>query len=179
MRPRSNIALFGCLSSSVFSFFLQAIYEVMNSTNKTCHCHGISGSCTFSVCHSILPEFSSLAVRIKKMYGESCKVALDGGSRSKLESVCGRPHTESDLIHKDENNWCEVNPEVGSVGVSGRECSAYADAPNSCAKICGACGRGSKEHSYEEVTQCDCSFHFCCEIHCKTCTEKKTSFKCS
>ncbi len=166
------------LTFSLFS--VQMIHEIMNSTEQQkCRCHGISGSCTFSVCHNQLPDFSILARRLKQAYNESCKVVTSAASRVTWKSNCGRTLAETDFVHTTVNNWCEVDPKIGSVGVSGRECSPYPDAPNACIKLCNACGRGSKEHIYEKVSKCDCSFHFCCEIKCKICTEQKTSFRCS
>lgn len=159
---------------------LQIIQGVMNSTFKKCSCHGISGSCTFSVCHSELPDFSTLAIRIKQAYDGSCQVKPKGDSRNNFVVVkCDGPITESDLLFTKTNTWCQYEPEIGSVGVVGRECSPHPDAPNSCNKLCGGCKRPSVQKTVEEVTQCDCQFKFCCEINCEICTDERTYFSCS
>lgn len=159
------------------SLSAQIIHQVMNSTEKTCHCHGISGSCTFSICHSELPSFEQVAASVKRAYDNSCWVTSTGQSQNRWVSQCDRDYTERDLIHRNTGNWCQVNPSAGSVGVVGRECSPHPDAPNSCKKLC--CDRGSEEFAEMQEKKCSCKFLFCCEIECEICTEKRTYFRCT
>lgn len=173
-----------CLPSLIFSFFLscaQIIQGVMNSTSKKCSCHGISGSCTFSVCHSELPMFSTLAEKMKQAYDASCRAIPNGHSRNDWVAQCAGDHaaTDTDLLYTKGNTWCQHDPEIGSVGIVGRECSPHPSAPNSCNKLCGHCKRGSKQNTVEEITQCDCQFLFCCDIKCETCSERRTYYCCS
>ena len=154
----------------------------MNSTEKTCSCHGISGTCTFSLCLDVLPDFSVLATRIKNNYKSSCLVQQLPGSGEELESKCDRAYTTNDFIHTVEtvdSFWCQVNPFIGSVGVVGRECNSEdPHAKDSCIKLCGDCGRGSEEVTVINETQCDCTFKFCCDIKCEKCFERRTFFRC-
>lgn len=152
----------------------------MNSTFKKCRCHGISGSCTFSVCSSELPSFSTLAKKVRQAYNDSCEVKPNGHSRNEWAvSECDHTITETDLLFTKRNTWCQYDPEIGSAGVVGRECSPHPNAPNSCNKLCGGCKRPSQQQSVEEEFQCDCQFKFCCEIKCDTCMEQRTYFTCS
>jgi hypothetical protein len=148
----------------------------MNSTFKKCSCHGISGTCTFSVCHNKLPSFSTLAKKIKQGFDDSCAVKIIGHSRSGWVSDC---ITDTSLIYTATNDWCQYNPAIGSPGVVGRECSPLPDVENSCNKLCGMCGRPSQRRTVKKVTQCDCQFKFCCEIKCNICTEQRTYYSCS
>lgn len=181
MNSLRTLSIFLLLVDVIYScaIFLQIIESVMNSTFKKCSCHGISGSCTFSVCHSEIPMFSILAKRVKQAYNESCQVIPNGHSRNDWASQCGRPVTDTDLIYTKENSWCLHDPEIGSVGIVGRECSPHPNTPNSCNTVCGRCKRGSQQNSVEEMVQCGCEFHFCCEIKCDTCTVKRTYHSCS
>ena len=160
-------------------FCLQIVQGSMNSTTKNCRCHGISGSCTFSSCHSELPTFSVLAGKIKEAFTDSCRVIPTGHTTNAWVPNCGRSVTDKDLIHTRENDWCKFDEEIGSVGVSGLECSPHPSAPNACSKLCGHCKRGSKEITVMEEKQCGCTFHFCCDIKCEVCPEKRTYFTCS
>lgn len=162
------------------SLSAQTIQQLMNSTEKTCHCHGISGSCTFSICHSELPDFEQVAKNIQKAYENSCRVTSTGQSQNQWVSQCGRDYTATDMIYRDIANWCQVNHFTGSVGVVGRECSPHLDAPNSCKKLCNdQCGRGSKDFVEVQEKQCGCKFLFCCEIHCDMCTEERKYYRCT
>lgn len=149
------------------------------SSGKTCHCHGISGSCTLEICHSELPSFDELAKKIKQAYMNSCLVSANGHSRNGWESKCGRAITEDSLIHTAEDTWCQDKPEFGSVGVTGRECNPLHGAHGSCDTICTHCNVGSQESQVVIEKQCECKFKFCCEIDCEVCEEKKTFYSCS
>ena len=141
-----------------------------------CRCHGISGSCSFYSCHSELPTFSVLASKIKEAYTDSCRVVPTSNG---WISNCNRTVTDRDLIHTRENDWCEVDPSIGSVGVIGRECSPHPSAPDACSKLCGHCQRGSVLTTVTRKRQCNCIFQFCCVISCEWCLERRTHSTCS
>ena len=164
---------------SLFLTFSQLIRDIVVNAPVTCTCHGVSGSCTFQTCHSELPDFSYIADKIKKKYSEACKVTPNSHSENTWVSECGHDFTEHDLIYREENDWCVINPSIGSVGVSGRECEVHSDGSNSCENLCTQCGSRPIEQTENIERENKCSFHFCCEIRCTVVKGQKTYHTCS
>lgn len=129
-----------------------------------------------TICLSQLPDFDEIAKKIKLTYSDSCLVSANGHSRNSWVADC---FSEASLIHTKEDKWCQFNPAVGSVGVSGRECNPLPNVPDSCDRICTHCGVGSQEEVLVIKKQCGCKFRFCCEIDCETCEETRPYSSCS
>lgn len=159
------------------------IRKLMDSAEMTCICSGVSGSCTVQTCWNQLPDFSVVGNRIKELYDNAaCLVQSNGktGLQFAWISECGRATTEMDLLYNRQSpTYCGKDSYLGVVGVSGRECDPNSDGPNSCANLCGACGRGTVENHEAIEHQCDCTFHFCCEIRCDTCNTDRIYYTCS
>ncbi|CAK8673926.1 unnamed protein product [Clavelina lepadiformis] len=59
-----------------------------------------------------------------------------------------------------------------SLGTKGRTC----DSRNNCQKVC--CGRGYTTHVQIIKKSCECEVKWCCDLQCKTCTERKMIHTC-
>lgn len=115
-----------------------------------------------------------------------------------------KPHFKpriSELVFLQSSpNYCEADPSTGSLGVVGRKCNRTSagkpfslkdlqscldthlemDWPlgaDGCNLLC--CGRGYNTHIFNHVShQCNCKFHWCCEVKCQTCTIKTEEYTC-
>ena len=56
------------------------------------------------------------------------------------------------------------------MGTSGRECNKTSSGEDGCEHLC--CGRGYDTRRVTRVENCNCKFHWCCEIICHNCTRK-------
>lgn len=161
------------------SSYLQAIKGIIANTPPTCTCHGVSGSCTLQSCHSELPEFEVLGRELKARYDDACEVAANGRSDNSWLSECGRAFTDRDLIFRDKYNWCVADSSIGARGVVGRECDPNTTGSGSCESLCRGCNRRPQQQQESYRYQCNCSFHFCCQIHCQICTGERIFYTCA
>ena len=120
-----------------------------------------------------------LGKALKEKADSACKVAANGHSNNAWISKCGRQHTNSDFIYRDEANWCVADATIGAPGMIGRTCDQRGTGEaGSCDKLCLGCGLTPQPHEVSYEYQCRCSFHFCCEIHCSTCVGEKIEYTC-
>ncbi|XP_033216304.1 protein Wnt-7b-like isoform X2 [Belonocnema kinseyi] len=73
-------------------------------------------------------------------------------------------------------NYCDTDLALGSLGTQGRFCNRTSKGTDGCDLMC--CGRGYNTHQFTKVWQCNCKFHWCCRVHCDTCTEKIEEYTC-
>jgi len=155
------------------------VESLLDTSDVTCRCHGVSGSCTITTCSSpTLPNFENVADSLRKSYQKACHVFSTGGSQITWRSNCGE-YTTMDLLYNSNRGWCRPNANLGSYGTQGRNCSIDQQASNSCQKLCTACGLSYKEFQVDEEHRCDCKFEFCCRITCQTCRRAVTHYACS
>lgn len=130
-------------------------------------------------CHSQLPTFEAISNALKQKYDDACEVNANGHSDNAWIPECkGRDYVESDLIYRDTANWCVADSSIGAPGVAGRECDANTSGEGSCLKLCRGCDRRPVQHEETYTYKCDCSFYFCCEIHCNDCTGERVYYTC-
>ncbi|XP_076645132.1 protein Wnt-7b isoform X3 [Halictus rubicundus] len=73
-------------------------------------------------------------------------------------------------------NYCEPDLAHGSLGTQGRYCNRTSKGTDGCDLMC--CGRGYNTHQFTRTWQCRCKFHWCCRVHCETCTERTEEYTC-
>ncbi|XP_058802194.1 protein Wnt-7b isoform X2 [Phymastichus coffea] len=73
-------------------------------------------------------------------------------------------------------NYCEPDLAQGSLGTQGRYCNRTSRGTDGCDLMC--CGRGYNTHQFTKTWQCGCKFHWCCKVHCETCTERTEEYTC-
>lgn len=126
-------------------------------------------------------------MRAFRAIGTALKEKFDGASlvkinkqKSKLKPISRdmkRP-TKKDLVYLENSpDFCEPNPDKGSVGTRGRECNKDSYGLDGCNLMC--CGRGYYTIQKEFVEDCDCKFFWCCRVECKKCRHVKELHYCN
>ena len=139
-----------------------------------CKCHGVSGSCNIKTCWRVMPDF--------KKVGEILKDKFDGASEV-TQKVIGsdlvlvpknsmyKPFTTSDIVYIDSSpNFCEYDPQTGSLGTQGRQCNKTSQAIDGCDLMC--CNRGYRTEKIIKKERCRCKFFWCCYVRCKECHKR-------
>lgn len=149
---------------------LQAVKDGMR---LECKCHGLCGSCTMKTCWMKMPTFREVGDRLKERFDGSAKViARNDGVSFMPEGPTIKPPSKHDLVYTDESpDFCRVNHKTGSMGTEGRECNSTSQGVDGCDLLC--CQRGYDSQIVKEKVNCHCVFHWCCEVICQTCIEKR------
>lgn len=88
-----------------------------------------------------------------------------------------KPPGVKDLVYLEPSpGFCEKNTKLGIEGTHGRLCNDTSIGVDGCDLMC--CGRGYRTQEIVVVERCACTFHWCCEVKCQTCTTKKTVHTC-
>ncbi|CAF0873340.1 unnamed protein product [Adineta steineri] len=145
---------------------------VERNVQLTCKCHGVSGSCTLRVCWRTLPDFRLIGSELRTKYASATQVRLNRHLNIlKPRKTYQKLFNSTDLIHiQTSSSFCEKNSRLGSLGTQGRECNLTRNEPGSCSVLC--CDRGYETIVYTIEEDCDCQFHWCCEVRCKRCVKK-------
>lgn len=150
--------------------------RLLNSAmDKQCKCHGVSGSCVTKTCWKVVPKMSDFAVTLKKKFHNALQVsAARVGDGIELRSAnvpsTGRTgrylRTEEDIsrVARHALVFLDASPDMcaKSEEMAGRECGTK------CREMC--CGRGWRTIRRVVDEHCECVFHWCCEVKCKTCS---------
>ena len=171
----------------------------MNKVEK-CKCHGMSGSCAFQSCFYKVAPFRSVGDQLLLKYEAASPVKLGNDNPSSLWSpisiAYGELPTDSDdekdgrstmqrrsvpqsnLIFTERSpNFCERNRQWGVIGVRGRQCHPSGGHFGSCDQLC--CGRSYQpDQLVVQEINCNCRFHYCCVVKCKTCRNVTQTYKC-
>lgn len=145
---------------------------------KTCKCFGYSGTCTQEACWLVLPSFNRVGLHLKQRFDSASKVSFDNkGTKFQVHDESMKPPTAEDLVYTlPSPTFCEPDPRVGSFGVKGRRCTATSLGTDGCDIMC--CGREYKPRVEQSETSCDCVFHWCCSVKCRTCKIERTVHRC-
>lgn len=158
---------------------------VKDNMGTECRCHGTSGSCTMRTCWRRLPPFRKIGDYLFDHYLKAKMVVPWVGGRLRrpktlLLKKSKRPNRKPrrrDLVHLEKSpNYCEFNEKTGSLGTIGRKCNKSSTGNDGCDLMC--CGRGYNTHQFTKTWQCNCTFHWCCDVKCKNCTDKKLEYTC-
>jgi len=145
---------------------------VERNVQLTCKCHGVSGSCTLRVCWRTLPDFRLIGSELRTKYASATQVRLNrrlGLLKPRKNSM--KLFNTTDLIYiHNSPSFCEKNLRLGSLGTQGRECNLTINEPGSCSVLC--CDRGYETIISTIEEDCECQFHWCCEVRCKRCIKR-------
>lgn len=144
-----------------------------------CKCHGVSGSCSIKICWQKMKDFRSIGAYLKdKFDGASLVQYIIPKNKLKRISKNMKKPTKKDLVYLEESpDFCENNPEAGSLGTKGRQCVKDGYGLDGCNLMC--CGRGYYTTVEDIREDCDCKFVWCCRVDCKTCTRKEEKHFCN
>ncbi|RWS13361.1 Protein Wnt-7b-like protein [Dinothrombium tinctorium] len=161
---------------------------VKYTLQRSCKCHGISGSCTTKTCWKSLPDFRLVADYLMKRYVKAKKLtflsetkkqiynrnALMRGKR--VNQFLTDPKPRDLVFIENSPNYCEVNYALGSYGTQSRLCNRSSHEIDGCDILC--CGRGYNTHRIRRTKRCQCKFIWCCHVSCKTCVEEAERYSC-
>ncbi|CAF3648647.1 unnamed protein product [Rotaria socialis] len=146
--------------------------SVERNVQLTCKCHGVSGSCTLRVCWRTLPDFRIIGSELRTKYASATQVRFNRAMNIlKPRKASQKLFNTTDLIHIHMSpSFCEKNLQLGSLGTKGRECNLTTNEAGSCSVLC--CDRGYETIISTIEEDCDCQFHWCCEVRCKRCVKR-------
>lgn len=144
-----------------------------------CKCHGISGSCSIKICWRRMPDIEEVARRLRDQFDVAIRVIPSNDGRHFIPDGTGRrpPGREKLVYAQDSPDFCRYNRKFGSLGTHGRLCNVTSIGNDGCSNLC--CYRGYSSHIHNEVTNCRCSFTFCCKVECDTCSTAKKVHVCN
>ncbi|TRZ01475.1 hypothetical protein DNTS_031889 [Danionella cerebrum] len=145
-----------------------------------CKCHGVSGSCSVKTCWKGLQDINSISADLKSKYLSATKVIpRQIGTRRQLvpREMDVRPVGENELVYLVSSpDYCSLNSKLGSLGTTDRQCNKTATGSESCGLMC--CGRGYNAYTEVLVERCQCKYHWCCYVSCKTCHRTVERYVC-
>lgn len=164
---------------SYLNLLLIFIFQVYrDNMPRECRCHGISGQCSTQSCWiSTPPSLKKPSEKLRQLYNEAVKIK-EPYTRTRPTRTASNVANDTKLVYiSDSPNYCKKNKQRGITGTLNRECDGSKD--DSCTKLCSDCG--FRVHSYfreVENPRCNCKFHWCCQVTCETCRERKVVSKC-
>lgn len=156
-----------------------------------CKCHGLSGSCEQKTCWRSVPYLRVVSRALKEKYRYAIMVdqsnlvnrGLKKRSNNKpfkkrkprnrlAQWIPPKNKTKKSLkrellFYEKSPNFCESAPSLDYWGTTGRVCNRSTFEQESCSTMC--CGRGYNQIMQRTTQACNCTFHWCCEVQCKTC----------
>nr|AXP07341.1 wingless-type secreted protein 8 [Eucidaris tribuloides] len=169
---------------------------VKQTLQKTCKCHGVSGSCSLQTCWNQLANFRVVGDQLKKKYLDAIRVdfvsgRLIEGNRAEdgVDDEISASLNKRDLVYLQRSpDYCRPNETIGTTGTDGRECvmSSNAEAAGetsrwakrSCTRLCRGCDMGIKRTQVVVTSSCNCNFVWCCSVKCDTCRRVVTRYTC-
>ena len=145
---------------------------------KTCKCHGVSGSCTVKTCWRQLSPFKKIGSRLKVKYDSGVKVVISTNQatgkgqliKRRKNSAQHRPK-KGDLVYLESSpNYCGRSEYTA--GTRDRVC----DKQDNCDVLC--CGRGHNVHTRIVEKPCNCQVIWCCYVKCQRCYVTEDIYTC-
>lgn len=164
----------------IFSLSLSISHPqtVMNSVQKTCRCHGFSGSCSISTCWMALDSFTKIASDLKTLY--TFAVALDTQNNMNMDHIM---LTDGEMAYLDDSpNYCASPKQLSWDSVRGRRCATSQSTDeerSACQQLCSDCGLRMRWKEVMTKRSCNCKFQWCCHVTCEVCEEPIKEFYCS
>ncbi|VDP72172.1 unnamed protein product [Echinostoma caproni] len=160
--------------------------EKLMETNQrlVCKCHGVSGSCAQRVCFRQLRridnEVMQKALKIKYLAAKQVTQAANGQLIAKTFSGNGfvdEVVKHEELVYSEHSpDYCNVEPQRGSVGTRGRLCTLNDSGTANCLNMC--CGRGYQNLTTHEVIQCNCRMGEGFKVKCDECNVEVVTHRC-
>lgn len=152
----------------------------MSSVQKTCRCHGFSGSCSISTCWMALDSFTKIASDLKTLY--TFAVPLDLQNSMKMDHVL---LADGEMAYVDDSpNYCSKGAKQSSWdSVRGRRCATSLSTEEekaTCKQLCLDCGLRMRWQEVVAKRSCNCKFNWSLvNVTCDVCEETIKEFYCS
>lgn len=153
---------------------------VRSRMQRTCKCHGVSGSCSMQICWRRLPPLRKVAEGLHKRYEGASHVKYVERRRKKLKVISPdfKKPNRTDLVYlEDSPDYCEKNETLNILGTRGRICNLTSQGIDGCPLLC--CGRGYQTRVKDVEEKCNCKFVWCCNVECSTCRLRKEQHVCN
>ena len=121
---------------STDTLFCSLFQSERDNMVRECKCHGVSEACTVRTSYKRLPDFNRIGDVLKDKFDSASLVEFEqnnnrNGHAAKKGKPAFRPKkklhkapTIADLVYyEDSPNFCQRNPETGSLGTRGRVCN--------------------------------------------------------
>ena len=155
--------------------------------DKSCKCHGVSGSCTIRVCWKTMPKMAQVATELRRRFDSALKVKLNRsktkltrlsrGRRGRKRNTNNRRPSPSSLVYAvNSPDFCKADDRYGILGTVGRTCNKTSDGTDSCRQLC--CGRGYNTVNKVDDVKCNCTFIWCCHVKCDWCKKEWIQHTC-
>ncbi|CAG0880916.1 unnamed protein product [Cyprideis torosa] len=144
---------------------------VYRKAKITCKCHGVSGSCSLITCWRQLAPFREVGDFLKQKYDGSTRVKINRRGRLQVRKRRHVVPTAEDLIYLQPSpDYCNRNESLRLPGTPGRPCNRTSEGMDGCDLLC--CSRGYNTERIIVHERCDCKFHWCCYVECKSCRRR-------
>ncbi|XP_015906154.1 protein Wnt-1 [Parasteatoda tepidariorum] len=157
--------------------------HVAAGMRRQCKCHGMSGSCTVQTCWMQLPPFRAVGDGLKDRFDGASRVLVTNRGNVRRRALFKpyhpehKPPSKKDLVYFENSpDFCFPDSNLGHRGTLGRICNASSIGVDGCDLMC--CGRGHKAEHREETSRCNCTFHWCCQVECRTCKTRRLVHSC-
>lgn len=122
-------------------------------------------------------RFEDVGAKLKEKYLNATRVRFVNNTlqeRVEHDQLRAISHDDNRLVYLDPSpDYCVRNNTLGSLGMLGRTCKHYDAQETRCQSFidkCNSCKLKYKTVAYEvEEYRCNCNFHWCCYVKCKTC----------
>ncbi|XP_063709716.1 protein Wnt-5 [Culicoides brevitarsis] len=151
---------------------------VVKKSRINCKCHGVSGSCSVITCWQQLTSIKDIAEYLKEKYDSATQVRMN--QRKKLQVRDYRrtiPNAEDLVYIENSPDWCRPKNNWWK-GTQGRVCNRNSKGPDSCFGNNICCGRGFNTRKVVVREKCNCKFHWCCTVKCRTCVKTIEEYTC-
>ena len=178
-----------CSCRCAYILFLCIFQVIISKMDKTCKCHGVSGSCTVKVCWRTMPKMKAIANELRRKYEHAIKVKLNRnktkltrlsrgrrGRKSNKRNSNRRPSSSSLVYAEDSPDFCKPDSRYGILGTHGRSCNKTSSGTAGCSQMC--CGRGYNTVNRLDDVKCNCQFIWCCHVKCDWCKKEWVQHTC-
>ena len=122
-------------------------------------------------------RFEEVGAKLREKYLNATRVWFVNNTlqeRVEHDQFRAISHDDNRLVYLDPSpDYCVRNDTLGSLGMLGRTCKHYDAQETRCQSFidkCNSCKLKYKTVAYEvEEYRCNCNFHWCCYVKCKTC----------
>lgn len=143
---------------------MSVCFQIVHHENTTCHCHGVSGTCTVQTCYVRIPTVAEVGEQLAQDYSGAVQVMADTDGEIINTNPNSDPPGDDSIVFTDPSpDFCEEDLVKGVVGVANRRCDLNSNNANACSTIC--CDHGHYPRS-RVVPQERCEFVWCCTIIC-------------
>ncbi|CAH8502628.1 unnamed protein product [Heterobilharzia americana] len=164
--------------------YLAGVVLMESNQKLVCKCHGVSGSCAQRVCFRQLrridTEVMQKALKMRYLAAKQVSEGMNGDLMAKTfigNGFIDEVVKPEELVFSEHSpDYCNVEPQRGSVGTRDRICTLKDTGTSNCVNMC--CGRGYRNVTKRETIQCNCRMANGFKVHCDECNVETVTQRC-